>query len=67
MDQQEQFFGTDSHYMQRAITGHIRFGNMIIRPHSFFVIGLAVIMLVLFYMIKFTMFGVAIRATAQKR
>ena len=59
-------FGTDSHYMQRAISGHIRVSNMIIRPHSFFVIGLAiVIMLVLFYMIKFTMFGVAIRATAQ--
>lgn len=59
-------FGTDSYYMPRAIGGHIRISNMIIRPNSFFVIGLAlVIMLGLFYTIKFTMFGVAIRATAQ--
>ncbi len=61
-------FGTDSHYLQRAVGGTIIISNLVIRPHSFFVIFLAlVIMGVLFYMIKYTMFGVAIRATAQDR
>ncbi len=61
-------FGTDSYYMQRAIGGTMIIGNLVVRPHSFFVIFLAlVIMAVLFYMIRNTMFGVAIRATAQDR
>lgn len=59
-------FGTDSHYMQRAISGTIRIRNIILTPHSFFVIGLAlVIMAALFWMIRNTYLGLAIRATAQ--
>ena len=59
-------FGTDSHYMQRAVSGTVRIGNIILTPHSFFVIGLAlIIMIALFWMIRNTYLGLAIRATAQ--
>ncbi len=46
-------FGTDSHYMQRAIAGNMNIGGVLIRPHSIFVISVALIfMTILFFMIK---------------
>lgn len=63
-------FGTDSHFMRRAITPemieHFYIGDVLIRPNAIFIILITlVIMSVLFYIIKNTMFGIAIRATAQ--
>jgi len=59
-------FGTDSHYMQRAVSGTVVVRGIVFTPHSFFVIGLALaLMLGLFWMIKNTFLGLAIRATAQ--
>lgn len=64
------FFGTDAHFMRRAITtdmiSNFEIGGVLIRPNSFFVMFVTlVIMSILFYIIKNTMFGIAIRATAQ--
>ncbi len=59
-------FGTEAHYMPRAISGTVVLGGIIFTPHSFFVIGIALaLMLGLFWMIRNTFLGLAIRATAQ--
>ncbi|WP_353892744.1 branched-chain amino acid ABC transporter permease [Proteinivorax hydrogeniformans] len=59
-------FGTDSHFMPRAIQGNMNIGGVLLRPHAIFVMSLALILMTsLFIMIKKSMFGVAIRATAQ--
>ena len=60
-------FGTDTHHMRRALTmDNFYVGDLLIRPNAFFTIFLTlIIMSILFYVIKHTMFGIAIRATAQ--
>jgi len=60
-------FGIDSYYMQKAITGdNINIGGVIIQPNALFIITITlVVMAILFYVIKNTIFGIAIRATAQ--
>ncbi|WP_026476465.1 branched-chain amino acid ABC transporter permease [Alkaliphilus transvaalensis] len=60
-------FGTDTHAMRRAITTPSFFiGGLLIRPNAYFIIFLTlIIMFILFYLIRKTMFGVAIRATAE--
>ena len=60
-------FGTDTHHMRRAITADsFTIGDVLVRPNAIFVIALTLLIMgILFYMIKRTIFGVAIRATAQ--
>ncbi|MDR5659557.1 branched-chain amino acid ABC transporter permease [Serpentinicella sp. ANB-PHB4] len=60
-------FGTDTHAMRRAITRpSFYIGNLLIRPNAYFIIFLTlIIMFILFYLIRNTIFGVAIRATAE--
>ena len=60
-------FGIDSYYFRKAITAdNINIGGVIIQPNALFIIVITiVIMALLFYMIRKTMMGIAIRATAQ--
>lgn len=60
-------FGIDSHYFRKAITReNIDLDGVIIQPNAVFIIALTlVIMLLLFYLIKHTTIGIAIRATSQ--
>ncbi len=60
-------FGIDSHYLRKAITlDNLNIGGVVIQPNAIFIILVTiVIMSVLFYMIRKTLFGIAIRATAQ--
>lgn len=61
------FFGIDSHPFRKALTmDNINLGEVIIQPNALFIISITIIiMAVLFYMIKNTLIGIAIRATAQ--
>ena len=61
------FFGYNIHSFPRAVTGDvIKVGTAVISPNALFIICLAMfIMGVLFYFFKYTMGGLAIRATAQ--
>ncbi len=60
-------FGIDSHYMRPAIAmDNVVVGDLILRPNALFIIGVTVvIMLVLFYLLNNTFWGMAIRATSQ--
>ena len=60
-------FSTDSHYLRKAVVlPNIKLGGVVIQPNALFIIAVTIfIMAVLFYLIKNTMFGIALRATAQ--
>jgi branched-chain amino acid transport system permease protein len=60
-------FGIDSHYFRKAITvDNFNLGGVIIQPNALFIILITItIMVILFYLIRKTIFGIAIRATAQ--
>lgn len=60
-------FGTDSYYFEKAIKlDNFNIGGVIIQPNALFIIIITiVIMSILFYLIRYTMLGIAIRATAQ--
>lgn len=60
-------FGIDQHYFRKAITwNNMNIGGVIVQPNAIFIISITIaIMCVLFYMIRSTMMGIAIRATSQ--
>ncbi|RSK28364.1 branched-chain amino acid ABC transporter permease [Bacillus sp. HMF5848] len=60
-------FGTDSYPFRKAITAaNLQVGEVIIQPNALFIITVTLlVMLILFYLIRNTMMGIAIRATAQ--
>ncbi|QUI23647.1 branched-chain amino acid ABC transporter permease [Vallitalea pronyensis] len=60
-------FGIDSHYLRKAITlDNFNVGGVIIQPNALFIILITIaVMSFLFYLIRKTLFGIAIRATAQ--
>jgi branched-chain amino acid transport system permease protein len=60
-------FGIDMHSFRKALTmDNITIGEVIIQPNAIFIISITlVVMAILFYMIKNTLIGIAIRATAQ--
>lgn len=60
-------FGTDSHFFRKAITAdNFNVGGVIVQPNALFIIAITLLVMgILFYVIKKTMFGIAIRATAQ--
>ena len=60
-------FGTDSHFFRKAITAeNLNAGGVIIQPNALFIIAVTLLIMgILFYIIKKTMVGIAIRATAQ--
>lgn len=60
-------FGIDSYFFRKAITAdNINASGVIIQPNALFIITITLlIMAVLFYLIRKTMIGIAIRATAQ--
>jgi len=60
-------FGIDSYYFRKALMfDNFNVGGVIIQPNALFIITITiVIMAILFYLIRKTIFGIAIRATAQ--
>ncbi|MGF7058572.1 branched-chain amino acid ABC transporter permease [Brassicibacter mesophilus] len=60
-------FGIDSYYFRKAITWeNINLAGVIVQPNAVFIIVITIIIMsILFYMIRKTMMGIAIRATAQ--
>ncbi|GGM42119.1 branched-chain amino acid ABC transporter permease [Paraliobacillus quinghaiensis] len=60
-------FGTDSYFFRKAITAdNLNAGGVIIQPNALFIIAITLLIMgILFYIIKKTMVGIAIRATAQ--
>lgn len=60
-------FGIDSYYFRKAITlENLHVGGVIIQPNALFIILITIsVMVILFYVIRNTMIGIAIRATAQ--
>lgn len=60
-------FGIDSHYFRKAVESeNINLGGVIIQPNALFIIIITIlVMSILFYLIRNTMMGIAIRATAQ--
>lgn len=60
-------FGIDSHFFRKAVTAdNYKMGELIIQPNALFIISITLfIMGILFYVIKNTSMGIAIRATAQ--
>ncbi|MTI46466.1 branched-chain amino acid ABC transporter permease [Sporosalibacterium faouarense] len=60
-------FGIDSYFFRKALTAdNIDVRGVIIQPNALFIITITIaIMAVLFYLIRKTMMGISIRATAQ--
>jgi len=60
-------FGIDQYYLRKAITlNNLNIGGVIVQPNAIFIIAITIaVMGVLFYLIRNTMMGIAIRATAQ--
>ncbi|OCA87962.1 branched-chain amino acid ABC transporter permease [Bacillus sp. FJAT-27225] len=60
-------FGIDMHPFRKALTmDNINVADVIIQPNAIFIISITlIIMAILFYLMKNTLMGIAIRATAQ--